>query len=159
MSQGEAKQPEQPKEQPEGIPAQAEGRHQVEAGQSAPAAQLSEETRERLRQRVASVQGGSGAPPVIRRAAAPSDRFDRFTVRAKKVLTLAQEEAQRFSHNYIGTEHLLLGLLRESEGIAGKVLVTMGIKLDEARAAVEFIIGRGDRMVIGDISLTPRSKK
>lgn len=55
-----------------------------------------------------------------------SDRFDKFTERAKKVLVLAQEEAQRFNHNYIGTEHLLLGLVREGEGIAAKVLSNLG---------------------------------
>ncbi|MDQ3700001.1 MAG: ATP-dependent Clp protease ATP-binding subunit, partial [Chloroflexota bacterium] len=85
--------------------------------------------------------------------------FDKFTERAKKVLVLAQEEAQRFNHNYIGTEHLLLGLVREGEGIAAKVLSNLGVELNKVRSAVEFIIGRGDRMVIGDISLTPRAKK
>jgi ATP-dependent Clp protease ATP-binding subunit ClpA len=75
------------------------------------------------------------------------------------VLVLAQEEAQRLNHNYIGTEHLLLGLVREGEGIAAKVLGNLGVELSKARSAVEFIIGRGDRMVIGDISLTPRAKK
>ncbi|HEX2037597.1 MAG TPA: ATP-dependent Clp protease ATP-binding subunit [Chloroflexota bacterium] len=88
-----------------------------------------------------------------------SDRFDKFTERAKRVLVLAQEEAQRFNHNYIGTEHLLLGLVREGEGIAAKVLSNLGVELNKVRSAVEFIIGRGDRMVIGDISLTPRAKK
>src|SRR5205814_8755995 len=107
----------------------------------------------------AGVRGGSGAPPVVRRPGMSADRFDRFTARAKKVLTLAQQEAQRFNHNYIGTEHLLLGLVREGEGIGAKVLETLGIKLDEARSAVEFIIGRGNELVQGDISLTPRSKK
>ena len=88
-----------------------------------------------------------------------SDRFDKFTERAKKVLVLAQEEAQRFNHNYIGTEHLLLGLVREGEGIAANVLSNLGVELQKVSSAVEFIIGRGDRMVIGDISLTPRAKK
>src|SRR3954453_11300109 len=88
-----------------------------------------------------------------------ADRFDKFTERARKVLSLAQEEAQRFQHNYIGTEHLLLGLVREGEGIAAKVLSNLGVELNKVRSAVEFIIGRGDRMVIGDISLTPRAKK
>src|ERR1043165_2011952 len=87
------------------------------------------------------------------------DRFDKFTERARKVLQLAQEEAQRFNHNYIGTEHLLLGLVREGEGVAAKVLANLGVDLNKVRSAVEFIIGRGDRMVIGDISLTPRAKK
>ena len=85
--------------------------------------------------------------------------FDKFTERARRVLTLAQEEAQRFNHGYIGTEHLLLGLVREGEGVAAKVLANMGIELNKVRSAVEFIIGRGDRMVAGDIGLTPRAKK
>ena len=87
------------------------------------------------------------------------DRFDRFTQRARKVLSLAQEEAQRFQHNYIGTEHILLGLVREGEGVAAKVLSTMGVELNRVRSAVEFIIGRGDRIVLGEIGLTPRAKK
>src|ERR687890_1349767 len=87
------------------------------------------------------------------------DRFDKFTERARKVLQLAQEEAQRFNHNYIGTEHLLLGLVREGEGVAAKVLANMGVELNKVRSAVEFIIGRGDRMVMGEIGLTPRAKK
>src|SRR5918911_1687217 len=87
------------------------------------------------------------------------DKFDKFTERARKVLTLAQEEAQRFNHNYIGTEHLLLGLVREGEGVAAKVLANMGVELNKVRSAVEFIIGRGDRMVMGEIGLTPRAKK
>src|SRR5438552_2220170 len=72
---------------------------------------------------------------------------------------LAQEEAQRFNHNYIGTEHLLLGLVREGEGVAAKVLGNLGVELNKVRSAVEFIIGRGDRTVAGDIGLTPRAKK
>ena len=60
-----------------------------------------------------------------------ADRFDKFTERARKVLTLAQEEAQRFNHNYIGTEHLLLGLVREGEGVAAKVLANMGVELQQ----------------------------
>src|SRR5438552_16686410 len=87
-----------------------------------------------------------------------ADRFDKFTERARKVLQLAQEEAQGFNHGYIGTEHLLLGLVREGEGVAAKVLANMGIELNKVRSAVEFIIGRGDRMVSGDIGLTPRAK-
>src|SRR5437588_2069287 len=88
-----------------------------------------------------------------------SNSFDRFTERARKVLTLAQEEAQRFNHNYIGTEHLLLGLVREGEGVAAKVLSNLGIELTKVRSAVEFIIGRGERQVVGEIGLTPRAKK
>lgn len=88
-----------------------------------------------------------------------SGSFDRFTERARKVLTLAQEEAQRFNHNYIGTEHLLLGLVREGEGVAAKVLSNLGIDLSKIRSAVDFIIGRGERQVLGEIGLTPRAKK
>src|SRR3990170_4551020 len=88
-----------------------------------------------------------------------ADRFDKFTERARKVLTLAQEEAQRFNHNYIGTEHLLLGLVRAGDGVAAKVLANLGVGLNKVRSAVEFIIGRGDRMVLGEIGLTPREKK
>jgi ATP-dependent Clp protease ATP-binding subunit ClpA len=88
-----------------------------------------------------------------------ADRFDKFTERARRVLTLAQEEAQRFNHNYIGTEHLLLGLVREGEGVAAQVLANLGVELNKVRSAVEFIIGRGDRAVLGEIGLTPRSKK
>ena len=87
------------------------------------------------------------------------DRFDKFTERARKVLQLAQEEAQRLHHNYIGTEHLLLGLVREGEGVAGKVLTSLGVDLEKVRKAVEDIIGRGDRIVLGEIGLTPRAKK
>src|SRR6266480_7360000 len=87
------------------------------------------------------------------------ERFDKFTERARKVLTLAQEEAQRFNHNYIGTEHILLGLVREGDGVAARVLNNLGIELHKVRSAVEFIIGRGDRMVMGEIGLTPRAKR
>jgi ATP-dependent Clp protease ATP-binding subunit ClpC len=87
------------------------------------------------------------------------DRFDKFTERARKVLSLAQEEAQRLHHNYIGTEHLLLGLVREGEGVAAKVLTSLGVDLEKVRKAIEDIIGRGDRIVLGEIGLTPRAKK
>ena len=88
-----------------------------------------------------------------------ADKFDKFTERARKVLTLAQEEAQRFNHNYIGTEHLLLGLVREGDGVAARVLSNMGVQLPKVRSAVEFIIGRGDQAPTGDMGLTPRAKK
>jgi ATP-dependent Clp protease ATP-binding subunit ClpC len=88
-----------------------------------------------------------------------ADKFDKFTERARKVLTLAQEEAQRFNHNYIGTEHLLLGLVREGDGVAARVLSNMGVQLPKVRSAVEFIIGRGEQAPTGDIGLTPRAKK
>src|SRR5437762_8066949 len=88
-----------------------------------------------------------------------ADRFDKFTERARRVLTLAQEEAQRFNHNYIGTEHLLLGLVREGDGVAAKVLNNLGVELSKVRSAVEFIIGRGEKSISGEIGLTPRAKK
>ncbi len=87
------------------------------------------------------------------------NRFAQFTERARKVLSLAQEEAQRFNHNYIGTEHVLLGLVREEEGGAAKVLNNLGVDLRNVRSAVEFIISRGDRIVLGNIGFTPRSTK
>ena len=87
------------------------------------------------------------------------DRFDRFTDRARHVLTLAQDEAQRFNHNYIGTEHLLLGLVREVDGLGARVLASMGVELAKVRTAVEFIIGRGDRRVQGEMGLTPGAKR
>jgi ATP-dependent Clp protease ATP-binding subunit ClpC len=71
-----------------------------------------------------------------------ADKFEKFTERARKVFSLAQEEAQRFNHNYIGTEHLLLGLVREGDGIAARVLANLGVQLPKVRSAVEFIIGR-----------------
>lgn len=88
-----------------------------------------------------------------------SSRFDKFTERARKVLALAQEEAQRFNHNYIGTEHILLGLIREGSGVGAKALVNLGADLGKVRAAVEFIIGRGERRSRGEVGLTPRAKK
>jgi ATP-dependent Clp protease ATP-binding subunit ClpA len=87
------------------------------------------------------------------------DRFDKFTDRARKAMTLAQDEAQRFNHNYIGTEHLLLGLLREGEGVAARVLENLGADLAKIRTATEFIIGRGDRPVSGEVGLTPRGRR
>jgi ATP-dependent Clp protease ATP-binding subunit ClpA len=87
------------------------------------------------------------------------ERFDKFTERARKVLTLAQEEATRFNHNYIGTEHLLLGLIREGDGVAAKVLSSLGVELSQVQSSVEYIIGRGDRPVVGEVGLTPRAKK
>jgi ATP-dependent Clp protease ATP-binding subunit ClpC len=88
-----------------------------------------------------------------------TSRFDKFSERARRVLSLAQEEAQRFNHNYIGTEHILLGLVRETDGVAARVLASLNIELSKVRSAVEFIIGRGDRAASGEIGLTPRSKK
>ena len=88
-----------------------------------------------------------------------ASRFEKFSERARRVLSLAQEEAQRFNHNYIGTEHILLGLVRETDGVAAKVLSNLGVELTKVRSAVEFIIGRGERTATGEIGLTPRAKK
>ncbi|MCL0047585.1 ATP-dependent Clp protease ATP-binding subunit [Dehalococcoidia bacterium] len=86
-------------------------------------------------------------------------RFEKFSERARRVLSLAQEEAQRFNHNYIGTEHILLGLVRETEGVAARVLSGLNVDLGKVRSAVEFIIGRGEKPTQGEIGLTPRAKK
>ncbi|MDP6072244.1 MAG: ATP-dependent Clp protease ATP-binding subunit [SAR202 cluster bacterium] len=88
-----------------------------------------------------------------------ASRFEKFSERARRVLSLAQEEAQRFNHNYIGTEHILLGLVRETDGVAAKVLTNLEVELTKVRSAVEFIIGRGERATPGEIGLTPRAKK
>jgi ATP-dependent Clp protease ATP-binding subunit ClpC len=85
--------------------------------------------------------------------------FERFTERARQVVVLAQAEAKAFKHNYIGTEHLLLGLLREEEGLAARVLESLDIELDEVRAQVVRIVGEGDEVVAGQIPFTPRAKK
>jgi len=89
-----------------------------------------------------------------------SSRFEKFSEKARKVLSLAQEEAQRFNHNYIGTEHILLGLVKESDGAAARILISLSLELNKVRSAVEFIIGRGERRPTpGEIGLTPRAKK
>jgi hypothetical protein len=85
--------------------------------------------------------------------------FQRFTDRARTVVVLAQDEARRLDHNYIGTEHLLLGLIREGEGVAAKALEALGISLDSVRQQVEQIIGRGQQAPSGHIPFTPRAKK
>src|SRR3974390_2015021 len=85
--------------------------------------------------------------------------FERFTDRARRVVVLAQQEARRLDHNYIGTEHILLGLVREGEGIAATALDQLGISLDAVRQQVEEIIGRGQQAPSGHIPFTPRGKK
>jgi ATP-dependent Clp protease ATP-binding subunit ClpC len=85
--------------------------------------------------------------------------FERFTDRARRVVVYAQEEARLLNHNYIGTEHLLLGLLREGEGVAAKALESMDVALTEVRAQVEEIIGQGSSAPGGHIPFTPRAKK
>jgi len=88
-----------------------------------------------------------------------ASRFEKFSERARRVLTLAQEEAQHLNHSYIGTEHILLGLLREEEGVAAKVLTNLSVSLSKVRSGVEFIIGHGEKPSAGEIGLTPRAKR
>ena len=85
--------------------------------------------------------------------------FERFTERARQVVVFAQDEARGLKHNYIGTEHLLLGLLREEQGIAARVLGELGVTIEEARAQVARIVGPGDEVTPGQIPFTPRAKK
>lgn len=85
--------------------------------------------------------------------------FERFTEKAIKVIMLAQEEARRLGHNFVGTEQILLGLIGEGTGIAAKVLKSMGINLKDARVEVEKIIGRGNGFVAVEIPFTPRAKR
>jgi hypothetical protein len=85
--------------------------------------------------------------------------FERFTERARQVVVLAQEEARALTHNYIGTEHILLGLLREEEGLAARVLESLGITVERVRAQVVRIVGSGEEVTSGQIPFTPRAKK
>ncbi len=85
--------------------------------------------------------------------------FERFTDRARRVVVLAQEEAKMLNHNYIGTEHILLGLIHEGEGVAAKALESLGISLDAVREQVQDIIGQGQQQPTGHIPFTPRAKK
>src|SRR5947208_1361579 len=85
--------------------------------------------------------------------------FERFTDRARRVVVLAQEKARMLSHNYIGTEHILLGLIHEGEGVAAKALESLGISLEAVRSQVEEIIGQGQQAPSGHIPFTPRAKK
>jgi Clp amino terminal domain, pathogenicity island component/UvrB/uvrC motif len=85
--------------------------------------------------------------------------FERFTDRARRVVVLAQEEARMLNHNYIGTEHLLIGLIREDRGVAGKGLESLGISVDAVRQQVEEMIGMGEQAPSGHVPFTPRAKK
>jgi ATP-dependent Clp protease ATP-binding subunit ClpC len=85
--------------------------------------------------------------------------FERFTDRARRVVVLAQEEARLLNHNYIGTEHILLGLVHEGEGVAAQALQSLGVRLDTVRQQVEKIIGQGGSTPSGHIPFTPRAKK
>src|SRR5829696_5021615 len=101
------------------------------------------------------------APAVQKRRRGRGHRglFERFTERARQVVVLAQEEARTLKHNYIGTEHILLGLLREEEGLAARVLESLDITVEEVRAQVARIVGQGDEVTTGQIPFTPRAKK
>ena len=85
--------------------------------------------------------------------------FERFTERARQVVVLAQDEARALKHNYIGTEHILLGLLREEEGLAARVLDSLDITVEDVRANVARIVGQGEEVTTGQIPFTPRAKK
>src|SRR5829696_1766886 len=101
------------------------------------------------------------APAVQKRRRGRGHRglFERFTERARQVVVLAQDEARALKHNYIGTEHILLGLLREEEGLAARVLESLDITVEEVRAQVARIVGQGDEVTTGQIPFTPRAKK
>jgi ATP-dependent Clp protease ATP-binding subunit ClpC len=88
-----------------------------------------------------------------------ASRFEKFSERARRVLTFAQEEANRFHHGYIGTEHILLGLIREQDCVAAKVLTELGVDLSKIRASVEFVMEKGEQTAPREIGLTPRAKK
>src|SRR5438067_2437165 len=104
-----------------------------------------------------------GAPSTgslrLQRKGESRDLFERFTERARQVVVLAQDEARALKHNYIGTEHILLGLLREEEGLAARVLESLDITVEEVRAQVARIVGQGDEVTTGQIPFTPRAKK
>jgi len=88
-----------------------------------------------------------------------ASRFEKFSERARRVLTLAQEEAQQLNHNYIDTEHILLGLAREEEGVAAKVMAALGVSPNKLRSKVEYFIGRSEKPATGETGLTPRAKR
>src|SRR5919199_644388 len=98
-------------------------------------------------------------PPEFQRKEGRGKMFERFTERARQVVVLAQDEARALKHNYIGTEHILLGLLREEEGLAARVLESLDITVEEVRAQVARIVGQGDEVTTGQIPFTPRAKK
>jgi ATP-dependent Clp protease ATP-binding subunit ClpC len=102
--------------------------------------------------------GGPWTTPAAKRGVVTA-MFERFTEKAIKVIMLAQEEARRLGHNFVGTEQILLGLIGEGTGIAAKVLKSMGVNLKEARVEVEKIIGRGSGFVAVEIPFTPRAKR
>ena len=90
---------------------------------------------------------------------APGGRFDLITARVKKVLVLAEEEARSLNHNHIGTEHLLLGLVREGKGTGSIVLADLGVDLGKVRSAAELAVGRGERPAVGEVQLNPQASQ
>src|SRR5437868_4986694 len=102
---------------------------------------------------------GTGFTGLTDRSVRSDEMFERFTDRARRVVVLAQEEARMLNHNYIGTEHILLGLAREGEGVAARALESLGISLEAVRQQVEEIIGQGQQAPSGHIQFTPRTKK
>src|SRR5437016_12567591 len=107
--------------------------------------------------------GPPGRPEAVRVSSGRltgMEGFDRFDERAKRVLSLAQDEAIRHNHNYIGTEHLLAALLRDGDTIAARALASLGIELTKVRTALEFIVGRGEHSTTpSEITLSPRAKQ
>ena len=85
--------------------------------------------------------------------------YERFTERARQVVVLAQDEARALRHDYIGTEHILLGLLREQEGLAARVLESFDVTVEDVRAIVAQVVGKGEEVTTGQIPFTPRAKK
>src|SRR5215467_4394646 len=104
-------------------------------------------------------EDGTGFTGLTDRSVRSDEMFERFTDRARRVVVLAQEEARMLNHNYIGTEHILLGLIHEGEGVAAKALESLGISLEAVRNQVEEIIGQGGSSPSGHIPFTPRAKK
>jgi excisionase family DNA binding protein len=115
------------------------------------------------RQRISGEEEAGNNPPDITvqltRKLFSGDRFAKFTDQARGVLALAQKQAQHNRHNYIGTEHLLLGLVDQNEGVAAQVLGNLGIKPEQVHSTVKAIIGQGKRFGPGEVGLTPRAKK
>src|SRR5438552_3295117 len=108
---------------------------------------------------IARLPTGSPLPLITPHRPPGGNVFERFTERARQVVVLAQDEARALKHNYIGTEHILLGLLREEEGLAARVLESLDITVEEVRAQVARIVGQGDEVTTGQIPFTPRAKK
>lgn len=131
------------------IPARVQGK--AAGAASNPLDQIAQALRKAIR--------GKGITPSELAARFRDGQFELFTMRARRVLTLAQEEALRLRHGYIGTEHLLLGLVHENGGVASQVLSNLGVEVERVRQAVEAIVSPGTQAVEGEPVLTPRTKK